>query len=195
MKQQLLSALCRANQGILQQKLGLLQALARKHGRSTAQELFRKTCPIVHATIGQHLRHSLDHMEMAVSNWQEGNLHYDLRTRGGLDETDWDAATARIQRVSGLLEDLSKKGGNDDKVLLQIPVQAYFMLSGDTPDEYALTSTVSRELGFAAHHAIHHMAMVRIMATCEHVGQLSDHDLPADFGRAPSTVNFDHTQQ
>ena len=69
------------------------------------------------------------------------------------------------------------------------------MLSGDSPDEYALTSTVSRELGFAAHHAIHHMAMVRIMATCEHVGQLTDQDLPPDFGRAPSTVNFDHTQE
>ena len=100
---QLLTALCRASQGILQQKLGLMQALCQKHGLTTAQELYRTTCPIVHATIGQHFRHSLDHME-AATFLDHAEIHYDLRTRGGVDETEWEAATARIQQVSQLLD-------------------------------------------------------------------------------------------
>jgi hypothetical protein len=56
-----------------------------------------------------------------------------------------------------------------------------------------LLTTAHRSLllliGFAAHHAIHHMAMIRLIAT-NHAG-LEDSDLPADFGRAPSTVVHD----
>jgi hypothetical protein len=45
-------------------------------------------------------------------------------------------------------------------------------------------------LGFAAHHAIHHMAMVKIIAI-QTLG-VKEIDLPADFGMAPSTVNYFH---
>jgi predicted Fe-Mo cluster-binding NifX family protein len=46
-------------------------------------------------------------------------------------------------------------------------------------------------MGFAAHHAIHHMAMVKIIAT-QTVG-LSKEELSPDFGRAPSTIVYDTT--
>jgi len=59
---------------------------------------------------------------------------------------------------------------------------AYFNLSADTGDEIRLLSTVGRELGFAAHHAIHHMAMVRII--CVRTLGLDEGDLPRGFGRA-----------
>jgi hypothetical protein len=48
---------------------------------------------------------------------------------------------------------------------------------------------VERELGFAVHHAIHHLAMVKIIA--QNTLQLSTKDLPIDFGKAPSTVVFE----
>ena len=64
------------------------------------------------------------------------------------------------------------------------------MLSGDSNEEFVLPSTRSRELVFAAHHAIHHMAIIRIIALGT-VGGLSIDDLPVDFGRAPSTVQYE----
>jgi hypothetical protein len=198
MKNNLLAALCRANQGILQQKLLLLNALASKHGPDTARALFQAPCPMVKASIGQHLRHSMDHMEAAVlsSSSLENNLeiHYDLRKRGGSDEHDWQASQQRIQRVSDLLEELSSRvvsSTTDAGSAWNQSVTACFMLSGDSEEEYPLVSSVARELGFAAHHSIHHMAMVRIIAV--HTGGLSEEDLPSDFGRAPSTVTFDHS--
>ena len=190
----LLTSLCTGNQRILWQKIGLMQALVAKHGEETARELYQKTCPIVKATIGQHVRHSLDHIEPAILSGLDEkmvDIYYDRRTRGRADEHDWDAANDRLMRVTGLLEALSMRE-TEQHAILERPVKACFMLSGDSEEEFPLVSTVSRELGFAMHHAIHHMAMLRIMATCSHVGQLKDEELPSDFGRAPSTVNFDN---
>lgn len=191
----LLTALCLGNKRILLQKMGLMDALIAKHGADSAREIFKTTCPIVKATIGQHFRHSLDHIEPVVLAGLDDitrEIHYDLRTRGGTDEHDWEAAKHRLKRVGVLFNDLVSKHVEEKHALIR-PVQACFMLSGDSDEESPLKSTLSRELGFAMHHAIHHMAMVRIMATCQHVGGLSDEELPPDFGRAPSTVNFDHS--
>jgi hypothetical protein len=189
----LLAALCRANQSILKQKVGLMEALMAKHGPDSAREVYKMTCPIVKASLGQHIRHSMDHIEAAVLSALDDDvldIHYDLRTRGGSDEYDWDEASKRLQRVADHLEHLASRTEVD--TILDRPVKACFLLSGDSEQEYPLTSTVSRELGFAVHHSIHHMAMVRIIATCDHVGKLDETVLPSDFGRAPSTVNFDN---
>ena len=122
------------------------------------------------------------------------NLHYDLRERGCSSEHDMDAATDRIFNVINMLEVVSLVHSNSNDAVQQFPVQAYFMLDGDSDSgEYALTSSIGRELGFAAHHAIHHMAMVKLIAT-ETVG-LTEDDLPNGFGRAPSTLRFDNEQE
>lgn len=195
-----LSKLCRANLGILSQKLGLLEAMSVKHGTEKAKELFQMPCPLVKASVGQHFRHSLDHMELAAkiaerpNDPDRSNLHYDLRERGCPSEHDMDAATERIFNVINMLEVVSIVHNNSKDAVQQIPVQAYFMLDGDSDSgEYALTSSIGRELGFAAHHAIHHMAMVKLIAT-QTVG-LTDDDLPSGFGRAPSTVRHDLEQE
>lgn len=187
----LLESLCRANQGILRQKIGLMDALLKHHGDQAARQIYQTICPLVKASIGQHVRHSMDHMEPAVRAALDAGhteIHYDLRERGGAVENDMDAAYDRLQKIATLIEDLSSGTANDDHTR---PIGAMFMLSGDSSDEFKLNSTVARELGFAAHHAIHHLAMVKIIATSG-VGKLKESDLPSDFGRAPSTVNFDH---
>ena len=118
-----------------------------------------------------------------------------------------DQARHRIESVHGLFDDLlllstttREEEENEEatvKALLQRPVHACFMLSSSSLSSEqdhaaALPSTVARELGFAAHHAIHHMAMIKIIATHGQVGKLDPvKDLPADFGRAPSTVQYD----
>lgn len=218
----MMKALCTANQGILRQKLGLLTALRNKHGDDGTAHRFQIVCPVVRATLGQHLRHSLDHMEGAVrmallsssaSSSSDGSaakpleVQYDRRARETSDERDWRRAQARIERVSGLFDSLILCHTNDDAAAANTisnnittessqpenrVVHAYFMLSGDQNDEYCLSSTVGRELGFCAHHAIHHMALLQLLATNRAVGGLDEADLPRDFGRAPSTVHYHH---
>ena len=183
-------SLYRANQGILRQKLGLIDVLVSKHGQEGAKSLYKTVCPIIKASIGMHIRHSMDHVERAAEaaiHFDQRKINYDLRERGGLDEHDMDAAVERLMRVQETFEKLSSSDAHIP--VMGHNIEACFMLSGDSEEEYALPSTVARELGFAAHHAIHHLALVRICAL--NTAGLSEDDLPSDFGRAPSTVNYD----
>lgn len=193
---QTLQALYRANIGILKQKLDLIQVLRDEFGESAAKEQYQQPCPIVRASVGQHVRHSMDHMELAanmavqkVSAAGNAEIHYDLRSRGGSDESDMDEAEARIRRVQQLLREQATSKGDHDNAD-HASVLACFMLSGDG-DEFQLPSTIHRELGFAAHHAIHHLAMVKIIAL--ETLQLSPDIMPLDFGKAPSTINYDNS--
>jgi hypothetical protein len=93
-------------------------------------------------------------------------------------------AEKRVLGVVNVLKNL------EVQEIVSRPIQAYFMLSGD-PHEFQLPTTIEREMGFAAHHAIHHMAMVKIIAT-QTVG-LSKEELSPDFGRAPITIVYDTT--
>ena len=121
----------------------------------------------------------------------------------GLDENDMEEADLRIQRVEQLLLDHATRDepydtttftANNDKDAKTIsdPIYAFFMLFGNS-EEYKLASTMERELGFAAHHAIHHMAMVKIIA--QQTLQLPLELLPVDFGKAPSTIVYDNSNQ
>lgn len=181
--------LCRANLGILNQKLFLMDVMRTNFGVSQSRELFQQVCPIVRATIGQHMRHSMDHIELAAAaaNPEHRQIHYDIRARGGPDEYDMDHAQIRIERV---VDDLTKLSETFQDTASK-PVQACFMLSGD-PQEFQMTSTVERELGFSAHHAIHHMALVKIIAL--ETLQIPPEALSSDFGKAPSTIVYDNGQ-
>jgi hypothetical protein len=203
-----LSKVCSANLSILRQKVALMDALVSRHRtQQKADEAFRAVCPLVGASIGMHLRHSMDHIERATiaaeraitaaygatldknnnnSVHQRVEIHYDLRIRGGKDETDIDEARDRITRVSNLLSNI-QKGFDSSSATFEHPVEAFFFLSGDpsSPD-VGFHTTIGRELGFAAHHAIHHLTLVKIIAL--NYAGLQQSDLPKDLGMAPSTV-------
>jgi hypothetical protein len=199
----LLAKLCRANHGILNQKIDLIRMLEVKHGVEKLFHLYQMPCPMLQASMGQHLRHSMDHIERAALaasvrtasgndkiDYSESSIHYDQRERGTNDEQDFLLAIARIDRVRAMLEQISNSPLDPNQ-----PVLACFMLSGDSQSESRLPSTIGRELGFAAHHAIHHLAMVKIIATNPKIGGLESRDLPPEFGRAPSTINHDQVQK
>ncbi len=213
----LLSALVNANKGILNQKLSLLEVMETKFGTDGMQKLFTRICPIVHASIGQHYRHSLDHVELAalvastssvnsnidnINNSKHSDpltLRYDLRVRGGTLEKDVNETRKRIHNVIDVfqnIEDVNVHSGDDLKshtpVITEQSVNASFMLSSDIDDEMELESTIGRELGFCAHHAIHHLAMVKVIAI-QTIG-LKEGELPENFGKAPSTTRFEAKQ-
>ena len=183
----ILDALCRTSRSILAQKKGLIQALCKQTTTNAcANETWTRACAVVGgASLGQHIRHSLDHMEKAVGGHVV--LNYDTRDRETDDEVQVAAALDRIEKIDKLLQDA--KDDNDS-------LEASFLLgqsSTGNMTETRMATTRTREIAFAAHHAIHHMAMIRIIALSD-VGKLSSEDLPADFGRAPSTVRYDQEQ-
>jgi hypothetical protein len=198
-----LQSLYKANLGILKQKLDLIQVMKEQFGTDVAKVQYAKKCDVVQASIGQHVRHSMDHMELAANmaiqcatslsttRGPKLEIHYDLRERGGSDEKDMDVAEDRIRRVELLLKNEAIRQQSEDETQHRPDeVYAFFMLSGD-PMEFQLPSTIERELGFATHHAIHHMAMVKIIA--QETLKLPPELLPVDFGKAPSTIVFDNS--
>ena len=251
----LLKSLIQSNKAILSQKLLLLDILESKYkdmaiANATTQcaihnYFFTTQCPIVHASIGQHYRHSMDHIELAVLvasstttttaknaalNNRNGinhigstiigqeekgqekedesivTLNYDLRVRGGTLEKDVNETKKRIHSVMNVLDELQLQNTNHNATatntnttLTDDAVNASFMLSSNDDDnggggggEMILKSTIGRELGFCAHHAIHHMAMVKIIAV-QTLG-IKEDELPSDFGKAPSTVQFEQNE-
>ncbi|MEM0983967.1 MAG: DinB family protein [Planctomycetota bacterium] len=130
------------------------------------------------ATIGKHLRHTLDHFGALLDGeMNDAEIAYDRRERGGSVESDRGEALKRATSLRERLESM-------DDVQLSWPVKISVMVCADE-DEVQMESTVCRELAFVCHHAMHHLAMIKTIATNAGV------ELPAEFGRAPSTVSHD----
>ena len=196
----ILQPLIRTNVALLIQKIALLDLLVARYG-SQASDKFATVCPLVGASIGQHYRHSMDHVELAAlvansvgndaSSPLVGELHYDMRVRGGTLEKDIGLSRKRLVDVIDVFRSLELQ--TESERVMTSPINAYFNLSADSDADIGLASTVGRELGFAAHHAIHHMAMVKVIAV-QTLG-LKEGELPHGFGRAPSTLIFDKNEK
>jgi uncharacterized damage-inducible protein DinB len=126
-------------------------------------------------TIGKHVRHCLDHFLAALSVHDErGNAaDYDHRERNVPMETDRAEALEAIHRVARRLRAVRA-------VVADEPAVVRVMVTCDGA-QCEFRSTVGRELAFAAHHAVHHHAMMKVIADELAVSS------PAGFGLAPST--------
>lgn len=136
-----------------------------------------KSSTMFGATIGQHVRHSLDHFSAALNAIEDEPIAYDHRDRDTDVEKQREVAIRTIDVLKELIH--AAPGSQADR-----PVTVRIMLSGDG-DEAELTSTFGRELAFATHHGVHHHAMIGVIAT--ELGL----ELPAGFGKAPSTVQYE----
>ncbi|MBL8745973.1 MAG: hypothetical protein JNK58_06405 [Phycisphaerae bacterium] len=123
------------------------------------------------SSIGQHVRHALDHFSAILQPAQPGIVDYDHRQRDTPIERQPNAAGRLIDEMIRALESLRAPGR---------PIHVRVMLTSDGRDTL-LASSIERELAFATHHAIHHHAMIAAIA------RTLDLDVPARFGLAPST--------
>lgn len=129
-------------------------------------------------TIGKHLRHMIDHFAAAADAAATGvSIDYDHRERNVPMERDPGVALAAIASVRARLRDASIRP-------MAAPVAVRVMLTG-TGEEAELRSSAAREIFFAMHHAVHHQAMMRAIAS--EMGMVVD----VDFGKAPSTLNYE----
>lgn len=129
----------------------------------------------VSGSVGEHVRHLLDHVAAFVDAVPGATLCYDHRERGTSVERDPMQALAAIARLQ---HRLLSAGPDDLRVPVPIEVVTRLTAAGDS---VAAWSTSTRELAFVINHTIHHQALVAVLLAWQGVR------VPPRFGVAPST--------
>ena len=127
------------------------------------------------ACIGGHYRHCLDHFTSLLRGLDADELNYDQRERDVRIESQPEFALAVTRQLRAQLEGLPSGA-------LAAPVRVRCQVSYAHGDSPVTSSTFGRELVYVIAHAIHHFALIAIMA------RLLDLKLPVHFGVAPSTA-------
>ena len=153
---------------ILSQGEDLLVALS-------AENYTRRVPVVFNACIGGHYRHCLDHFTSLLLALDADEVDYDHRKRDPRIESDPAFARALTAQMRRTLEQLPPE-------MLGAVVRARCEVSYSHGDSPVTRSTLARELTYCIAHAIHHYALIAVMA------RLMEVKLPENFGVAPSTV-------
>lgn len=114
-----------------------------------------------YAAIGPHLRHCLDHFTCLLRGLGSGLVDYDARERDGGLERDPRRFRAVLATVVERLQALDPAAG-------AAPLQ---VRQAAAPGGHAVVvgSSVERELVFLSGHTIHHLAMMKMLASAHGV--------------------------
>jgi hypothetical protein len=131
----------------------------------------------VSGSLGEHVRHCLDHVSTLLAADASTTMSYDRRRRGTTIEHDLAEALQQILRLKAALERWATRS-------LDEPVRVSSLID---PSGASLAgwSTFGRELAFVLSHTIHHMATMAAVLALHGVAA------PAGFGYAPSTPRRD----
>lgn len=128
------------------------------------------------ATIGQHVRHIIELFQCLHLGYETGIVNYDKRKRDYAIETNKNLASMLLTEICSALDK------PDKPLLLEV-------LYSDTSEEtMQVQSNYYREVVYNLEHTVHHMALIRVG-----VAEVSQLQLPADFGVASSTVKYRNT--
>ena len=143
----------------------------------TTASYVRKVPAVFNASMGGHYRHCLDHFSSLLDGLGLGLgwVDYDHRERDGRVEGDPGFALELTRRLRHQVEQLPLG-------FLDAPVRARCEVSYEHGNSPVAMSTAGRELVYCIAHAIHHYALISVMA------RLLEVALPGHFGVAPSTV-------
>lgn len=180
---------------VLRQKRDVLRLIEYSNDR------YVETNDIVGANIGGHMRHSLNHMQSAMMQitcnyWNPNEHHtieYDQRKRGTDLETKTETALKTISETEDMLLDLVDLHMNNAETnfdLDQETISCTFKLDPIEAEDQTFTSTAGREIAFSVHHAIHHLAMIRLILKSQGVS-ISELE---NLGVAPATEEYNRTQ-
>jgi len=125
------------------------------------------------STLGQHLRHCLDHYRSFLSGLGDAKIDYDSRERSAELECSTEFAICEITRIRNELQELS-----DDEVSVGVLVK---LDCGTGVADYQ-PSSLGRELQFLVSHTVHHFAMIGGICSCLKI------PVEQGFGVAPSTL-------
>ena len=129
------------------------------------------------SSAGSHIRHIIDHYLSIQEGIDRGLINYDIRHRGHEIEKLPSEASKYLQSITVWLNNLSQKE-------LKQTVELSTEISISNQETIKLTTSIARELIFAASHAIHHYAILAQIAKAQAIS------LPSNFGIAPATATF-----
>lgn len=140
-----------------------------------AADYVEKIPQAFNASIGGHYRHCLDHFTSFGRGLASGEINYDQRDRDVRVENDPEFARHLTRRLRNEVAALTPEE-------LNTPITTRGEVSYAAGESPVCQSSVGRELAYAIAHAIHHYALIAVMA------RLNGTSLPENFGMAPSTV-------
>jgi hypothetical protein len=132
-----------------------------------------RPAPGLSGSIGEHVRHALDHIAALLAADATVPLSYDRRERGTAVESDIAAALRQILRLKAALERQSVRS-LDDPILVE-------SLVSPTARPVVGWSSLARELAFVLSHTVHHMSTIALLMGLQDIG------VPDRFGYAAST--------
>jgi uncharacterized damage-inducible protein DinB len=121
-------------------------------------------------TVGAHVRHCIEFYQCLFAGIESGEVDYDARKRNPEIESDQAAALREIRRMQTCEWPRIESLPRDAPLRVRESLDAWQV------------SSLGRELGFAASHAVHHLALISVL--------LRDHGgcvIAGEIGFAPST--------
>ncbi|HRI80461.1 MAG TPA: DinB family protein, partial [Cyclobacteriaceae bacterium] len=104
------------------------------------------------ATIGQHLRHTLEFFICLQQGFERGTINYDKREHDEIMETDKFVAIGVLSRIKSFI---NTPHGNP-------PLKLEVAYRRDTEESVTCDTNYLRELIYNIEHAVHHMAIMKI---------------------------------
>ena len=144
-------------------------------GALSAEDYSRRLPVAFNACIGGHYRHCLDHFTSLLRSIGTDQVDYDHRDRDPRIESQPLFARSLTQKIRSELE---RRPIESLDCAVRVRCEVSYT-HGDSPE---MNSTFGRELAYCIAHAIHHFALISVMA------RLMDIPLHPTFGVAPSTV-------
>lgn len=140
------------------------------------EDFCKPSATLSNATIGQHLRHTLEFFICLEKGFEKGVINYDKRDHDKLIETDKFLALASIGRIREFISSQV----TDNTLKLEVGYEAH------SEGCMTISTNYFRELTYNIEHAIHHMAIMKIG-----VREVAPYIILADnFGVAISTVRY-----
>jgi len=155
---------------VLQQTLWLIEEL-------DDQQYVHVETRLSSASIGAHVRHNLDHYRLFLAGLPSGLVDYDARDRDTPVETDRRVAAAAVRTAIAGLSALPRES-------LSRAVRIRQQGSYEPGRFDGCESRVDRELLFLQSHAVHHHALIAVLARAQGLA------VPESFGMAPSTLEW-----
>ncbi len=163
-----------ANHSILDQLKSLIERLS-------DQEFVQPISVLNGATLGQHIRHTLEFYICLQSGANSGSVNYDNRDHDTTLETNRGLAMDAINAI----QDFLTSTGSNHNLTLEVNYDR------DKDVLVQVDTNLYRELIYNIEHAVHHMALIKIG-----VKQMrQDILLPDDFGVAVSTLRYQDSME
>ena len=155
---------------VIDQAIHLLREL---DGNSFTQVL----SPYFSGSIGQHLRHVIDHYDNLFAGIADQHVNYNRRKRFCSVETSIEACSQSFITIRKHISELTAEQLTQSlSILTEISISEQ--------DDALVESNLGRELVFASSHAIHHYALIKI------IRQMQNATVPSEFGYAPATLTY-----